>query len=201
MAYSDGKIVLVDEFDKINPEDLGYCLELLSNGRCDVHWARIHETIESRFTLFAFANPEGDIFSGDLQVDVGMRPAVMSRFALAVRVGTIDREGMLSLFAKSLEGKRELNRLPQYYDQWLKLARLYEPELQVSPGNREQYLLAVTDIVEKHIRTPLRRDIRMKDYLRRVPEAMARAEFEPIQDKHLQAALELFRRSLDTWYR
>lgn len=70
LGFSDGKTVLVDEFDKIDPVDLSYCLELLSNGRCDVHSARMHETIESRFTMIAFANPEGDIFSGDLRADL-----------------------------------------------------------------------------------------------------------------------------------
>ncbi len=199
LAFSDGKVVLVDEFDKIDPVDLSYCLELLSNGRCDVHSAKIHETILSRFTMLAFANPEGDIFSGDPRGDVGMRPAVMSRFALVVRVGTIQREEMLNLFTRSFDSKRELNRLPQYYDQWLRLSRLYQPEIQISLEKRQQYLYEITDIVEEHINTPLRRDIRMKDYLRRVPEAIARAEFSPVQDHHLQAALDLFRRSLETW--
>ena len=199
LAFSDGKLVLVDEFDKIDPVDLSYCLELLSNGRCDVHSAKIHQTIESRFTMFAFANPEGDIFSGDPRGDIGMRPTVMSRFALVVRVGAIKRDEMLNLFSRSFDSRRELNRLPQYYDQWLKLARLYQPEIQVSLEKLQQYLFEITDIVEEHINTPLRRDIRMKDYLRRVPEAIARAEFAPVQDRHLEAALELFRKSLETW--
>jgi hypothetical protein len=199
LAFSNGKLVLVDEFDKIDPVDLSYCLELLSNGRCDVHSGKIHETIESRFTMCAFANPEGDIFSGDPKLDVGMRPTVMSRFALVVKVGAIGREGMLSLFYKSFDSKRELNRLPQYYDQWLRLAHRYQPEVQVSQDKLDLYLYEIVDIVEEHMNTPLRRDIRMKDYLRRVPEAIARSEFEPIQDRHLEAALELFRESLQTW--
>jgi hypothetical protein len=106
---------------------------------------------------------------------------------------------MLNLFSRSFDSRRELNRLPQYYDQWLKLARLYQPEIQVSLEKLQQYLFEITDIVEEHINTPLRRDIRMKDYLRRVPEAIARAEFAPVQDRHLEAALELFRKSLETW--
>lgn len=199
LAFSDGKTILVDEFDKIDAVDLSYCLELLSNGRCDVHAARMHETIESHFTMLAFANPEGDIFSGDLWMDIGMRPTVMSRFAIVVKVGTIQRQDMLSLFARSLETKGELKQLPQYYDQWLKLARLYKPEWKVSPESREHYLVGMVDIVEEYINTPLRRDIRMKDYLRRVPESMARAEFSPVEDRHLKAALQIFRSSLGTW--
>jgi hypothetical protein len=128
-----------------------------------------------------------------------MRPTVMSRFALVVRVEAIGRADMLSLFSRSLDAKGELKHLPQYYDQWLKLARAYEPELQVSLESRDHYLSAMVDIVEKYINTPLRRDIRIKDYLRRVPEAIARAEFEPVQDRHLEAALQLFRTSLETW--
>ena len=111
LAFSDGKTVLVDEFDKIDPVDLSYCLELLSNGRCDVHSARIHETIESHFTMLAFANPEGDIFSGNPQMDIGMRPTVMSRFALVVKVEAIGRSDMLSLFSRSLDAKGELKHI------------------------------------------------------------------------------------------
>jgi len=199
LAFSDGKTVLVDEFDKIDPVDLSYCLELLSNGRCDVHSGRVHETIESHFTMLAFANPEGDIFSGNPQMDIGMRPTVMSRFALVIKVEAIKRQDMLSLFSRSLDAKGELKHLPQYFDQWLKLARSYNPELNVSLESREHYLSAMVDIVERYINTPLRRDIRVKDYLRRVPEAMARAEFEPVQDRHLEAALQLFQNSLETW--
>jgi hypothetical protein len=199
LAFSDGKCVLVDEFDKIEPTDLSYCLELLSNGRCDVHSARVHETIESHFTMIGFANPEGDIFSGNPQMDIGLRPTVMSRFALVVKVGTIGREEKLNLFRRSLQGKGELKRLPDYYDQWLRLARLYSPALSVSAERSEHYLQAMVDIVEKYINTPLRRDIRMKDYLRRVPEAIARAEFSPVKDDHLEAALQLFGAALQTW--
>lgn len=199
LAFSDGKTVLVDEFDKIDPVDLSYCLELLSNGRCDVHSARMHETIESHFTMLAFANPEGDIFCGDLRADIGMRPTVMSRFAIVVRVGAIGRQDMLSLFARSLDTKGEIKLLPQYYDQWLRLVRRYEPEWKVSSESRDRYLQAMVDMVNKYIDTPLRRDIRMKDYLRRVPEAMARAEFSPVEDWHLEIALQVFRSSLGTW--
>ncbi len=199
LGFSDGKTVLVDEFDKIDPVDLGYCLELLSNGRCDVHSVKMHETIESHFTMLAFANPEGDIFSGDLRADIGMRPTVMSRFALVVKVRSIQGEDLLNLFRRSLERKGELEQLPQYFDQWVKLGRLYEPEWRISLEGREHYLSAMVEIVEKHINTPLRRDIRMRDYLRRVPEAMARAEFSPVEDRHLRDALSLFQASLKTW--
>jgi hypothetical protein len=149
--------------------------------------------------MLAFANPEGDIFSGNPQMDIGMRPTVMSRFALVVKVEAIKKQDMLSLFSRSLDAKGELKHLPQYFDQWLMLARSYNPELNVSLESRERYLSAMVDIVERYINTPLRRDIRVKDYLRRVPEAMARAEFEPVQDRHLEAALQLFQNSLETW--
>lgn len=199
LGFSDGKTVLVDEFDKIDPVDLSYCLELLSNGRCDIHSAKMHETIESRFTMIAFANPEGDIFSGDLHADIGMRPTVMSRFALVVKVRAVQGGDLLNLFRRSLENKGELKQVPQYFDQWLKLGRLHKPQWSASPERQEHYLRAMVEIVERFVNTPLRRDIRMKDYLRRVPESMARVEFSPVEDRHLQNALELFQTSLETW--
>jgi hypothetical protein len=90
--------------------------------------------------MLAFANPEGDIFSGNPQMDIGMRPTVMSRFALVIKVEAIKRQDMLSLFSQSLDAKGELKHLPQYFDQWLKLARSYNPELNVSLESRERYL-------------------------------------------------------------
>jgi hypothetical protein len=123
----------------------------------------------------------------------------MSRFALVVKVTSIQGEGLLELFRRSLKSKGELRRLPQYYDQWLKLARLYRPEWKASQEACERYLKAMVQVVEKYVSTPLRRDPRMKDYLRRVPEAMARAEFSPVEDRHLQQSLALFDATLATW--
>lgn len=128
-----------------------------------------------------------------------MRPTVMSRFALVAKVKSIQGEDLLNLFRRTLENKGELKQVPQYFDQWLKLGRLYKPQWSTSAERQEHYLKAMVEIVEEFINTPLRRDIRMKDYLRRVPESLARVEFSPVEDRHLQGALELFEKSLETW--
>jgi len=62
LAFSNHKLVLVDEFDKIPESDVEYCYELLSNGKCHVDSARIHDTIESHFIMIAFANPKYAVF-------------------------------------------------------------------------------------------------------------------------------------------
>jgi 2-polyprenyl-3-methyl-5-hydroxy-6-metoxy-1,4-benzoquinol methylase len=55
----------VDEFDKIPGQDIENCYELLSNGKCTVISAKVYETIESPFTMIAFANPKGTFFRSE----------------------------------------------------------------------------------------------------------------------------------------
>lgn len=47
---------------------------------------------------------------------------------------------------------------------------------------------------------PLRRDLRMADYSRRIPLSIARTEFKNVTDETLDMALELINQSIDEWY-
>ena len=98
----------------------------------------------------------------------------MSRCALVVKVRNIGREDRLNLFRKKF-GKGEIKEKHDYYDQWVKLARRYEPTLSVSEKNVNKYLNTINDIVEGYYNTTLRRDLRMSDYLRRIPLAPAQS--------------------------
>ena len=70
LPHSNKKLVLVDEFDKIPGDDIEYCYELLSNGRCSVHSAKLHQNIESQFIMIAFANPKSKVFGKNALSDV-----------------------------------------------------------------------------------------------------------------------------------
>jgi DNA replicative helicase MCM subunit Mcm2 (Cdc46/Mcm family) len=200
LPHADHKIILVDEFDKIPEDDIEYCYELLSNGKCSVHSAKLHQTIESQFIMIAFANPRTKIFGKTTPLsDIGLSPLLLSRCALVVRVENISREDRLALFRKKFYGAGEAHEKHDYYDQWLKLARTYTPTITATDTAVERYLQDMDTIVETHINTTLRRDLRMSDYLRRIPLAVARASFSPVNNTILKQAMDITKESLETW--
>jgi DNA replicative helicase MCM subunit Mcm2 (Cdc46/Mcm family) len=199
LPHANGKLVLVDEFDKIPGEDIEYCYELLSNGKCSVHSAKLHQSIESNFIMIAFANPKSQVFGKNALKDIGLSPLLMSRCALVVKVQNISKEDRLNLFRKKFYGTGELKEKHDYYDQWVKLARRFEPPITASEKNVNKYLNIMNEIVEDHYNTTLRRDLRMSDYLRRIPLAIARSSFSPVDNKVLTQAETLIKESIETW--
>jgi len=199
LPHSNKKLVLVDEFDKIPGEDIEYCYELLSNGKCSVHSAKIHKNIKSEFIMIAFANPKSKVFSKKTIEDIGLSPLLLSRCALVVRVKNIDKEERLNLFRKKFFGEGEIKEKHDYYDQWVKLARNYKPKISASDKTIEKYIKDMNEIVEEHHNTNLRRDLRMGDYIRRLPFAIARANFSSVDDSAVQEAYSIFRESVESW--
>ncbi len=199
LPHSNKKIVLVDEFDKIPGEDIEYCYELLSNGKCSVHSAKLHQNIESRFIMIAFANPRSKVFGKNSLNDIGLSPLLLSRCALVVRVKNISKQERVDLFKKKFYGTGELKEKHDYYDQWVKLARTYQPKITASDKIVEKYLNDMNEIVEQHHNTNLRRDLRMGDYIRRIPMAIARASFSNVDNKIISEALDIFKESIETW--
>lgn len=201
LPHSNQKIVLVDEFDKIPHDDIEYTYELLSNGKCSVHSAKVHQDIESQFVMIAFANPKTKVFGQNAVKDIGLSPLLVSRCALIVRVQNIGTEERLNLFQKKFWGKGELEENHEYYDQWVRLARRHAPEITASEEMIQKYLEEMNQIVEKYYSTNLRRDLRMADYIRRIPLAIARASFGNVDDAVLKTASSIIHESIETWYR
>ncbi|MDD5778230.1 MAG: hypothetical protein PHU95_02135 [Candidatus Thermoplasmatota archaeon] len=199
LAYSDRRVVLVDEMDKIPEGDIEHCYELLSNGRCSVHSAKIHEEIESRFIMMAFANPASQVFREAPLLDIPLPPLLMSRFALIVKTETIDKQRRLALFRQKFYGGGELEDRPSFYDQWVEMARAHQPPLTASSEAVDAYLGEVNELVEEHYHTGLRRDLRMGDYIRRIPQAIARASFGEVTDEVLATAKNILYASVDSW--
>jgi DNA replicative helicase MCM subunit Mcm2 (Cdc46/Mcm family) len=199
LAYSDNRLILVDEFDKIPDGDIEYCYELLSNGRCSIHSAKVHQNIQSCFIMIAFANPSSQVFGDRPLADIPLPPLLISRFALIVKTENIGKQERLDLFRQKFYGKGEIEEKPLYYDQWLNLARFYTPEIEASEKRINQYLDNVNDIVEDYYSTELRRDLRMGDYIVRVPKALARASFSSVTDKTLEESEIIFKESIESW--
>ncbi|MEA2055953.1 MAG: hypothetical protein U9O49_03885, partial [Candidatus Thermoplasmatota archaeon] len=183
LPHSHNKVVLIDEFDKIPKDDIEYCYELLSNGKCSVHSAKLHQNIKSQFIMIAFANPKTKVFTKDSMRDIGLSPLLMSRCALVVRVQNISKSERATLFKKKFYGGGEVKGKKEYYDQWIKLARTFDPEITATDKTIEKYIDEMNEIVEEHQNTTLRRDLRMADYLRRIPMAIARASFSHVDGK------------------
>jgi len=62
------------------------------------------------------------------------------------------------------------------------------------------YIDEANQLITRLYRAPLRRDLRMADYAKRIPSAMARAEFTDVTDVTLDNALNLIKCSIDEWY-
>jgi DNA replicative helicase MCM subunit Mcm2 (Cdc46/Mcm family) len=199
LPHSHEKLVLIDEFDKIPGDDIEYCYELLSNGKCSVHSAKLHQNIVSEFIMISFANPRSKVFGKKALSDIGLSPLLVSRCALIVKVQNISKDDRLNLFRKKFYGGGEIKEKHDYYDQWMRLSRTYEPKITASDKAVGKYIDDVNEIVEKYYSTTLRRDLRMADYIRRIPLAIARASFAPVGDKVIKEAGEIFRESIETW--
>jgi DNA replicative helicase MCM subunit Mcm2 (Cdc46/Mcm family) len=199
LPHSNHKLVLVDEFDKIPSDDIEYTYELLSNGKCTVHSAKVHQNITSHFIMIAFANPKTKVFTKNALSDIGLSPLLVSRCALIVRVKNISTEDRLNLFQKKFFGESELKEKHDYYDQWVRLARKFTPEITASDHMVKKYLEEMNTIVETYYASNLRRDLRMADYIRRIPMAIARSSFSPVSDEILQEAQSIIKESISTW--
>ncbi|MFO8078325.1 MAG: hypothetical protein R6U21_06770, partial [Thermoplasmatota archaeon] len=76
----------------------------------------------------------------------------------------------------------------------------YDPEIKASASSVDSYLAEMNEIVEKYYSTNLRRDLRMADYIHRIPLAIARASFSPITNDTLKEATSIISDSIATWH-
>jgi len=200
LAVSNRKLVLVDEFDKINPNNLEFCYELMSNGRCSVHSARVHKDVVSHFILIAFGNPKSEVFNKGMPLeDIGMERTLLSRFAFIVKTENLTQKEKEHLFRNRFLGESKLSEHPQLFDQWVKLARTYDPKIKASQDKINDFVKKAVKIVDQHATTKLRRDLRMGDYLRRIAMAFARIEFTNVTDEIIDKAYDLIKESIDVW--
>ena len=199
LPHSNNKIVLVDEFDKIPEADVEYCYELLSNGRCSVHSSRIHTEIESRFIMIAFANPRRGVFRGNPMEEIPLPPLLVSRFALIVRTENIGEDERKALFKEKFYGRSEIRVKPEYYDRWIKVSRNFKPDIVAGEREVDRYIEKASKLVERYQSTNLRRDLRMGDYIRRIPLAIARSSFKNVDADVLRESEEIIEGSIESW--
>ena len=149
--------------------------------------------------MIVFANRSSQVFSDRPLRDIPLPPLLISRFALIVRTENIGKQERLDLFRQKFYGTSEIQEKNLYYDQWVNLARFYTPEIEASESKINQYLDNVNEIVEEYYSTELRRDLRMGDYIVRVPKALARASFCGVSDTILEESEAIFKESIQSW--
>jgi len=199
LSFANGKVVLADEFDKVRDQDVEYCYELLSNGKCSVHSARVHDTIESHFVMIAFANPVNTIFVKEPVQEIGLPPILLSRFAFVIKAEELEMNHRTELIKKKLLGEVAASDFAAYYHRWLLESRKHIPKWVASGAAIDNYVADVDRIIERYMSSPLRRDLRMSDYARRIASAIARANLSDVDDKVLEDAANLMEACVNAW--
>ncbi len=82
MVLADGGVAVIDELDKMTPEDSSAMHEVLESGTCSVAKAGITATLNARCTVLAAANPRFGRFTPDRSFaeQVNLPPTLLSRF-------------------------------------------------------------------------------------------------------------------------
>ena len=199
LGNADKMKVIIDELDKAPANDLQYTYELIARGHCDVHTGRIHETIRSRFVLIAMANPKNGIFSSHPINDIPLSPVLVSRFALVIKVGKLEKKERVDLFYDKIINGEQVKKLSEYYNDWIKLSSKHQPRVVASRSKVHEAASELSEIVERYNTTPLRRDERLGNHVRNMMLAIARAEFGDVDDEVIDETMCLLRDSLKEW--
>ena len=82
MVLADGGVAVIDELDKMTPEDSSAMHEVLESGTCSISKAGITATLNARCTVLAAANPRFGRFTPDRSFaeQVNLPPTLLSRF-------------------------------------------------------------------------------------------------------------------------
>jgi replicative DNA helicase Mcm len=82
LVLADGGMAVVDELDKMTPEDRSAMHEILEHGKCSIAKAGITATLNARCPVLAAANPKFGRFTPDRTISeqIDLPPTLLSRF-------------------------------------------------------------------------------------------------------------------------
>ncbi|HTS32822.1 MAG TPA: minichromosome maintenance protein MCM [Thermoplasmata archaeon] len=82
LVLADGGMAVIDELDKMSPEDRSAMHEALEQGTVSIAKAGITSTLNARCPVLAAANPKWGRFSGDRTISeqIDLPPTLLSRF-------------------------------------------------------------------------------------------------------------------------
>ena len=149
--------------------------------------------------MIAFANPVAAVFTREPISEIGLPPSLLSRFALIVKAEELDADRRKALLKKKLLDEALVPEHTRWHLSWLHEAWKYYPKIVASEEEINRYIDRVDNLIGQYVKTPLRRDMRMGDYAKRVPMAMARASFSDVDGKTLDEGVRLIEDCIAAW--
>jgi len=138
LMLADNSICCIDEFDKIEDNELHAIHEAMEQQTISISKAGIHATLNARTSILAACNPKYGRYdkTKSLKYNVFMSDAIMSRFDLFYiltddRNIDIDREiakHILNVHCQIEEISEQLNNNEKYLSEVIKLAKKIKPQ-------------------------------------------------------------------------
>jgi len=131
--------------------------------------------------------------------EIGLSPLLLSRFAFIVKAEGLEADRRKALLKRKFLGETVTSEYTKRHLHWLREARRHHPKIVASEDEIDRYIEKVDKLVEEYLRAPLRRDLRMGDYAKRVPMAIAKASFSDVDGKILDEGIQLIKNCIAVW--
>jgi replicative DNA helicase Mcm len=112
LVLADGGMAVIDELDKMSPEDRSAMHETLEHGQVSIAKAGITSTLNARCPVLAAANPKWGRFTSDRTVaeQIDLPPTLLSRFDVIFSIKDLpnqerDRKLAIGILASHREGE------------------------------------------------------------------------------------------------
>ncbi len=188
VVLASGGVVVIDEADKLDPEDREKLHEVMEQQTASIHKAKFHAELVARTSVLAAANPKFGQFDRSIPYSeqFGLEPAFLSRFDLifCVTEEELDAAAEDERNLNILRGKKQGGTLsPEKLKRYIAYARRkVQPELSPEAERRiADYYKEMADIGKKN-RTLVVTKRQLKA-LGRISEAYAKLRLSPIVEK------------------
>jgi replicative DNA helicase Mcm len=217
LVLADGGMAVIDELDKMTPEDRSAMHETLESGTTSISKAGITATLNARCPVLAAANPKWGRFTGDRTISeqIDLPPTLLSRFDAIFSIRDLpnqerDRKLAEGILASHREGE---SRVYSSHASERGLGAPFPPELlkkyiayakrTVRPVLTDAALVALTDYYVKvrsqgeEPNAPVPITARQLEALVRFSEAAARARLSPaVGPEDAQRAIQIMQNFL-----
>ncbi len=198
LVLADGGMAMIDELDKMSPEDRSAMHEILEQQTCSIAKAGITSTLNARCPVLAAANPKWGRFTNDRSIaeQLDLPPTLLSRFDVIFSIKDLPDQGRDRLLAnKILASHREVELLRASPDAKLEGTAPFAPDLlkkyiayarrTIRPVLSEEALRTLEDFYVRvrkqgeEPNSPVPITARQLEALVRLSEAAARARLSP----------------------
>lgn len=204
LVLADEGILCIDELDKLQIEQLNALHEAMEQQTVSIAKAGITTTLKARSTILAAANPIQTVYNHSLSAmrNIGLSPALISRFDLVLLLVNPDNREVDKMIARKIVDNRIKKPNPQFKYSIEEVQIFIEAARQIKPKLNQN---SITKIVEEYVglrdicRTRMvawRITIRHLQGLIRLSEAIAKANIsEYVEPYHIKTAAKLIEQS------